>query len=127
MVSFSLVKSQMVPSHFHYTYDNNGNRVKREFIPFHLRMENDTINKYQSNLGNQKITVYPNPANEEIEVSSTRITYGVKKMSEVDVSVVGQKLDPSQVKVQMDHRAVLIPSAWTGWLPLQSFATSQLT
>ena len=91
-----IAKSQ----HYKFSYDNNGNRIKREFIP--LRMSQDTITdstsilkdsairastnnnpqqmqlsqqqqKYETTLGDQKINVYPNPTKGELNIEITNL------------------------------------------------------
>jgi hypothetical protein len=69
---------------FHYTYDNNGNRIQREYIiicPLCEKKNHDTtktktdsIKKYTANLGDQKITVYPNPTTGILKIDITNLT-----------------------------------------------------
>ncbi len=85
--------------HYTYSYDNNGNRVKREFIPFKTTKDtaatdsNSTANitdstatnqnttqqqQYEAMLNEQKITVYPNPTKGELQIDITNFVIGGK-------------------------------------------------
>jgi len=84
-----------------YTYDNNGNRIKREFIPF--KTTKDTVatdstanitdsatvaannqttqqqqQQYEAMLGEQKITVFPNPTKGELTIDISNFAEGSK-------------------------------------------------
>lgn len=84
---------------FQYYYDNNGNRTKRELIPF--KKTQDTVvtdstasitdstavannnqvtqqQQYKTILGDQKITVYPNPTAGELKVDISDFAEGCK-------------------------------------------------
>ncbi len=101
MLLAGLVAKPQTP-HFAYSYDNNGNRVKREFIPFKTTKDtvatdsNSTANitdsaaiaatnqtitqqqQYEAMLGEQKITVYPNPTKGELKIDITNFAIGSK-------------------------------------------------
>ncbi len=95
MLLAGLVAKSQTP-HFVYTYDNNGNRIKREFIPFRIvpvRTDStanttDSANvattnqaaqqQYEAMLGEQKITVFPNPTKGELRIDITNFAVGSK-------------------------------------------------
>ena len=79
-----------------YTYDNNGNRTKREFIPLRKTQQDTTATtdstanitdstaalavnqavkqqqqQYVATLGEQKVTVFPNPTKGELKIDIT--------------------------------------------------------
>lgn len=88
------VKSQNV---FEFTYDENGNRIRREMIPLRIINPNDTTNadstnnanntaqnnlsgndstQYTSHLGDQEIKIYPNPTSGELKMEISNFVTG---------------------------------------------------
>ena len=100
MLLTGLIAKSQTP-HFVYTYDNNGNRIQRQYIPLKMSQDtvvtdsNSTVNtidsasiaaisqttqqqQYEAMLGEQKITVYPNPTKGELQIDITNFATGSK-------------------------------------------------
>lgn len=84
LLAATVVKSQ----NFRYSYDAAGNRTMREVIQMpgavpeidttyndstKLVKENNYKDKYETALGEQKITVYPNPTKGELKIDITNL------------------------------------------------------
>ena len=128
LFSFLLILFSGVAQTVSYGYDNAGNRISRKIVPLKTALaakkSPETLAPVEDQLGERKITIYPNPTKGALAVE---ITGGDAKDAIHLILFSAQGVQLQNLKVTASTTPVDMSSYPAGWYILQVQAGDKMT